>query len=168
MLSLRPYKACDADSIVTWIGDEVSFRKWCADRYDTYPITAEDINAHYDAHRYEDNFFQMTACEGTQPVGHLIMRYTDEARQQLRFGFIIVDSSKRGSGYGCEMLKLALEYAFAILRVQRVTLGVFDNNLGAYNCYVKAGFREYGEKGFTCNFFGEEWKVIEMEAVRPS
>ena len=44
MLKLRPYKKCDAKYIVSWTKDEVAFRKWCADRYDKYPIRAEDIN----------------------------------------------------------------------------------------------------------------------------
>ena len=65
MLRLRPYKACDAETIVSWIGDEVSFRKWCADRYDHYPITADDMNRHYDAFAYSDNFYEMTAFDET-------------------------------------------------------------------------------------------------------
>ena len=48
-MRLRPYKNCDAEYIVKWIKDEVSFRKWCADRYDKYPISSEDINNHYDS-----------------------------------------------------------------------------------------------------------------------
>lgn len=28
MLRLRPYKNCDAKTIVTWCKDEISFRKW--------------------------------------------------------------------------------------------------------------------------------------------
>ena len=46
-LILRPYKPDDAKSIVKWIKDEVSFRKWCADRYENYPITPENINFKY-------------------------------------------------------------------------------------------------------------------------
>lgn len=35
--------------------------------------------------------------------------------------------AKRGMGYGKEMLKLSLKYAFEILKVKKVTLGVFWN-----------------------------------------
>ena len=42
MLKLRPYRPADAATIVSWIADEYSFRQWCADRYDHYPITAAD------------------------------------------------------------------------------------------------------------------------------
>lgn len=43
-LRLRPYKPCDAKEIVTWCKDEFSFRQWSADRWETYPLTAESMN----------------------------------------------------------------------------------------------------------------------------
>lgn len=46
MLRLRPYKACDAKTIVSWIKDETAFRMWSADRFERYPMTQEDLNAH--------------------------------------------------------------------------------------------------------------------------
>ena len=49
MLRLRPYKAADAASIIRWIKDEKAFRQWSADRYDHWPVAAEDIQAHYTA-----------------------------------------------------------------------------------------------------------------------
>ena len=77
MLGLRPYKKCDAEYIVKWIKDEVAFRKWCADRLKTYPITAEDLNDYYEQYAFSDSFFEMTAFDETGITGHLIMRYTD-------------------------------------------------------------------------------------------
>jgi hypothetical protein len=75
MLRLRPYKKCDAKYIVNSIKDEVSFRKWSADRYDKYPFTSEDMNRHYDDVANADNFYEMTAFDETGIVGHLIMRF---------------------------------------------------------------------------------------------
>lgn len=42
-LRLRPYKPCDAKEIVTWCKDEFAFRQWSADRWETYPLTAENL-----------------------------------------------------------------------------------------------------------------------------
>lgn len=47
MLRLRPYKACDAKTIVSWCKDEISFRKWTSDRYESFPITEDDMNYKY-------------------------------------------------------------------------------------------------------------------------
>lgn len=166
MLRLRPYKECDAKTIVSWIKNEFSFRQWCADRYERYPITADDMNAHYDTFAQSDNFFAMTAFDENGVVGHLIMRFTDEDKKILRFGFIIVDDKKRGQGLGKEMISISLKYAFEILKAEKVTLGVFENNIAAYNCYKAAGFKD--AKVSDCEYYnilGESWKCLELETT---
>ena len=167
MLRLRPYKKCDAKYIVSWIKDEVSFRKWCADRYESYPINADDMNKHYSDFDELDTFFQMTAIDESGVVGHLIMRFIDEEKKILRFGFVIVDDTKRGKGYGKELLRLAVKYAFEILRVEKITLGVFENNTSAYWCYKAAGFSDVEtEEEEYYPIIGEQWKCLELEMNR--
>ena len=164
MLRLRPYKNCDADIIASWIKNEYAFRQWCADRYDRYPISGADINAHYAGFADADWFYPMTAFDETGVVGHLIMRFTDEEKRILRFGFVIVDVNKRGEGYGREMLSLALQYAVLFLRAGKVTLGVFENNPAAYYCYKAAGFQDVPtEQAEYYHVLGEDWKCLEME-----
>ena len=151
MLRLRPYKACDAAAIVSWSEDEAAFRRWSADRFPAYPITAEDLIQHYDAMDGSDSFFE----------------FTDDEKTTLRFGFVIVDPRKRGQGYGREMMNLAVRYAFDFLKVKRITLGVFENNLPAYRCYRAAGFRETPNCGASWYTIGtENWKCIEMELTK--
>ena len=166
MLRLRPYKNCDAKEIVSWIKDEVSFRKWCADRYESYPITADDINQQYAGCAEVDDFYEMTAFDETGVVGHLIMRFIDEKKAILRFGFVIVDDKKRGKGYGKEMLSLALKYAFEILKVEKVTLGVFENNEAALYCYQAVGFKLIQlDEVETYHVMGEDWNCLELECT---
>ncbi|MBR4096209.1 MAG: GNAT family N-acetyltransferase [Oscillospiraceae bacterium] len=169
MLRLRQYKSCDAETIVAWCKDEISFRKWCSDRWPHFPITAEAMNEKYFGNNGDcpdaDNFYPITALDGNEVVGHLILRYTDEERKVLRFGFVIVDNTKRGKGYGKEMLTLTLKLAFDIMCAEKVTLGVFDNNAPAYHCYKAAGFSETG-KCYSIELLGDEWKCIEMELER--
>ena len=47
MIRLRPYKACDAEAIITWTKNEYAFRQWSADRFQKYPICAKDMNVYY-------------------------------------------------------------------------------------------------------------------------
>ena len=167
MLRLRPYKPCDAAAVVSWIGDETSFRKWSADRFDTYPVTAEDLNRHYDAAAYSDSFYEFTAFDENGPAGHLIMRFTDREKTRLRFGFVIVDSGRRGLGLGKEMLELAVRYAFDILKAEVITLGVFENNAPAYRCYRSAGFREVPVSvPEIYHVMNEDWRCAELELTR--
>lgn len=168
-LRLRHYKTCDADSIISWIKNEDALRKWSSDRFGDYPIAAEDINNKYIKNNgdcvEQDNFYPLTAFDESGVVGHLILRYTDETKKVIRFGFVIVDDSKRGKGYGKKMLTLAIKYAFDIYGAEKVTLGVFDNNEPAYYCYKAAGFMETGEETF-CELFGEQWRIVETEINR--
>lgn len=163
MLRLRPYKNCDAQYITKWIKDEFSFRQWCADRYDSYPISAEDMNNHYAQFAESGDFYPMTAFNESGVVGHMIMRFIDDKKTTIRYGFVIVDDSKRGMGYGKEMLSLAIKYSFEILKVQKITLGVFENNESAYYCYKSVGFVDVEEDDEYYNVLNEKWKCKEME-----
>lgn len=168
MIRLRPYEPSDAQAILSWIHNEISFRKWCADRYKTYPISAYDMNKQYEA-ADQDRIFPMTAVDESGIIGHLIMRYTDDDKLTIRFGFVIVDDKKRHQGIGRQMLESAIDYAFLSLKADHITLGVFENNLSAYHCYRSVGFREVKtEKTEYYHIFDEDWKCLEMELRRTS
>lgn len=171
MLRLRPYKNTDAQNIVTWCKDEVAFRKWTSDRYEQFPITAEDMNRKYvDCNgdcEEPDNFYPVTAFDESGVIGHMIMRYRNPEKTKIRFGFVIVDDAKRGMGYGKEMLRLALTYAFELLKAERVSLGVFENNMPAYYCYKAAGFKDVVlEKPIIIPICGEQWGIKELAMER--
>lgn len=167
MLTLRPYESDDAKTILSWIKDEKALRKWSADRYDAYPVTPEDMNRQYAGHEQSDTVYPMTAEDEAGVVGHLIMRFPDEGKKVLRFGFVIVDDSRRGMGYGKQMLSLAARYAFETFGVEKITLGVFENNFAAYHCYKAVGFRDVQmEEEEFYPIMGENWKCLEMELER--
>lgn len=164
MLRLRPYKRCDAAKTVSWIQDEEAFYKWSAGNLGSYPVTADGLNAHYDKQADSDGYYTMVAFDESGAVGQLIMRFLDEEKKVLRFGFVIVDAAKRGKGYGKELITLALKFAFEIMKAEKVTIGVFDNNPSAYHCYKNVGFTEMGEEMNTMHrFMGQDWKCIELE-----
>ena len=167
-MKLRPYLPGDAETILTWIPDETAFRQWSADRYDRYPITPEDVNRQYAAASAAGPFFPMTAVDERGIAGHLILRCPDPSGESIRFGFVIVDSARRGQGLGKELLRLALDHAFSVLKAREVTLGVFENNPAARFCYLAAGFREVrtGEPEFF-HVLGEDWKCLEMVCEAP-
>ena len=164
MTELRPYRPDDAAAVLSWIRDERSFRLWSADRYNAYPITPEEMNAHYVALAGSGRFFPMTMTEEGEPAGHLILRYPEEDTRTVRLGFIIVDSNRRGRGLGKTMLGLAARHAFAEMGAERVTLGVFADNIPARRCYLSAGFREVPDaEPETYRIMDEDWLCIEME-----
>lgn len=168
MIRLRPYKGCDAKNIAVWCNDEETFLMWGGERFGKFPVSDDIINRKYFDNNgdcsEEDNFYPVTALEDNRAVGHFIMRYTNGNSRTIRFGWVIVDSSKRGKGYGKKMLSLGLKLAFEILMAEKVTLGVFEKNLSAYNCYRAVGFREAKENGYYfVEVKGAMEKIIELE-----
>lgn len=165
MVRLRPYKPCDGDIIASWLQDETTFAMWSAYRYQ-YPMTGAQFNARMDAATDNPNEFMMTVLdEKGEPVGYFLLRNANYEANSIHIGFIVVDSSQRGKGYGAQMLTLAKQYCFEILGMKRMTLGVYDCNQRARQCYEKMGFQAYGEEEADFEFHGERWKVIEMECL---
>ncbi len=110
----------------------------------------------------------MTLIDNNTVAGHLILRFTDKERTILRFGFVITDDSKRGLGYGKEMLNLALKYSFEILKVNKITLGVFliitlRLIIVINPSDLKKLKNENKEKNCFC---GEIWSASEMEMTK--
>ena len=107
--------------------------------------------------------FPLTAVVGEEIIGHILLRFPSEDKSVIRFGFIIVDDSKRGIGYGKQMLRLAIDYAQRELDAQKITLGVFCDNTSAVECYKSVGFRIIGADAYSID--GKEWKGFEMELI---
>ena len=157
MMTLRPFSINDASTILSWCKDKHAFRLWSADRYKDFPAKPEDMIEQYEG----ENMYPLTAVMGDAIVGHILLRYPTEDRTLVRFGFVIVDDSKRGKGYGKQMLRLAIGYAQQELGAQKITLGVFCDNHSAIECYKSVGFRITGVDAYQID--GEEWKGFEME-----
>ena len=171
MLRLRAYKPCDAQKIVSWCKDEMTFLYWGGKRFGDYPVSADLMNQKYLKNNgdctEQDNFYPMTAFDESGIVGHFIMRYLRGDNKLLRFGWVIVDDEKRGKQYGRKMLSLGLKFAFEILQVDKVTIGVIENNTRAYWCYRSVGFRKSEDCEDSCELLqGKQYKIIELEITK--
>lgn len=167
MLRLRPCKPADVDILLSWWEgkDRDIFLKWSAGKF-SYPLTREQLEDYYETWvQKENNGWIMTALdEEGRMAGQLLMRLADYKTETIRFGFIVVDPKVRGQGYGHQMITLALKYAGEILGMKTVTLGVFENNLQARNCYESAGFRLTGAVSDRLKDGDRTLSVYEMEA----
>ena len=126
----------------------------------------EDLNRYYDENE-GSSLWAMTAFDEEGIAGHVMMRFLDEKRTELRLGLIVVDGSRRGRGYGREMVSMAARYAFDYAGAKRVTILVFLENPAAIRCYEACGFRmAVGREPEKFPCMGEEWRLAEMELVK--
>lgn len=162
MLRIRPFKMSDASYIVKWLNDEREFKMWSADKFN-YPLTIEQLASYKELYEQDEFGWIFVALdEKGIPVGHFLMRMADYEKESVHLGFIVVDPEMRGKGYGAEMVKLAIKYAFEMLKVSRVTLGVFDVNPGAEVCYKKVGFLTESYLKEALTYKNEKWGIYNM------
>jgi len=84
------------------------------------------------------------------------------AELQIRLG----NKDNRGKGYGSEVVRLLLDFAFRDLNLYRVFLYVFETNANAIHVYEKAGFKKEGLLRKAAHIDGKYVDVIFMGILR--
>lgn len=165
-ISIRSYQPSDAFVITSWLKSEYLMRQWCADRYERYPVTPEDMNTYYERNIDGQRSRAFTMVYGDDIVGYITLRTPTDDPAEQRLGFVIVDDSRRGCGLGKALVTMTVKYAFETLGAMKVSLGVFENNPSAIHCYEAAGFHRVPRpetESYEC--LGETWNCIEMELL---
>lgn len=157
--ALRTFVYEDATTILGWCKTKRDFRLWSADRYKSFPASADEMMMQYKGCK----MYPLTMVEGGRTVGHLLLRYPSCDKDVIQFGFVIIDDVLRGKGYGKTLLKLAIDYARDILHAKRITLGVLCDNHSAFECYHSVGFTAIDNDSYMID--GEEWRGYEMEYI---
>ncbi len=133
-IRIRPYKASDAETILSWCQDEKTFYQWTAGILGDYPATAKEFS-------FVESLMPFTAFEEMGTVGFFTLRNPAESLDELRLGFVIVSPDKWGKGYGKGMLRLGLKFV-----LQRIgygtpfTLTVFSFSTDICSSFIPASF----------------------------
>ncbi len=162
MIRLRPYVSSDSTFVIDWITDERCHFKWCANHM-MYPLTTKVMEAYEDAFADEKEGIILTAInENDIPVGHLAIKLNKKQADSAHLSYVLVDAKQRKSGLGKEMVRLAVDYVFEIMKKSKVTLSVFANNQIARNCYKSAGFQDVAFYDHCIHYKDEIWSYYEM------
>lgn len=137
-MRIRPYiPNKDYEYVSKWIDDERTHAFWCANLL-PYPMTQKSFHdlLEKNATDWTDSAYVATENSG-QAVGFFC--YSVNTADNIGFlKFVIVDKTKRGKGYGKEMLNLALQYAFQITGAKAVQLNVFSETYQQSNVMKKS------------------------------
>lgn len=176
-MHLRIYnEQTDYVHIASWITDERIHALWSADTL-PYPLSEGGLHNYLvgqnlkfdtrlqgeipgDAKEYDGAY--VYADEHNRPLGFFI--YTVSGQDKSGFvRFIVVDNTSRGKGYGSDMLKELLRFAYENTGVSSVRLIVFDVNAAAMRCYRKVGFVPADNTMTEFTYQDEIWKRCLME-----
>ena len=160
-MRLRPFLPDDFDSIKDWITDGRTHAMWCANLI-KYPLERENFFSVMKeiGTRFGDAPFLATDDSG-KPVSFFCYSLNLETNEGM-LKFVMVNPEMRGQGYGRQMLRLVLDYAFSITKADAVQLNVFPENTGAKKCYEHAGFIERSTTPGAFAYKDEKWGRCNM------
>ena len=159
MKQLRAYRDSDAETILSWSKDETSYYLWCAGVLGPWPASKDQMTFLHAMHAYVWE-------ENDMPIGMFTLRWPEENRRTMRFGFVIVDPARRREGIASVMLEEGLRLVFDHFHAETAELAVFEQNAPAIACYKAAGFREVPDRCETIPIGGKVWTCRVMEATR--
>jgi len=117
-------------------------------------------------------FFSVRTLDDDKLIGFLSI-WMNPVHSEGWVGLGIGDREFWGKGYGTDMMKLCLQYAFTELNLRRMSLGLMEYNPRALRSYEKAGFRLEGRTrkdiprdgkrydSFWMGILREEWLQIQ-------
>lgn len=163
-MRIRPYLNKDFETISKWITDERSHALWCANLI-PYPLEKSSFDSLLleIENRFQDSPFVATTDDG-KVVGFFCFSVNLDTNEGM-LKFVVIDNAIRNKGYGNEMIKLAVKYAFEIEKADAVQLNVFSENPGAMKCYQKAGFAERTLSENAFQFKDEAWGRCNMVII---
>ena len=150
-----------ADSHPAEMVSEKKLKEWFEKRID-------------DGIKPERHFFSARTLNEDKLIGFFAL-WLDLIHGEAWVGIGIGEREFWSKGYGTDMMKLCLQYAFTELNVHRVSLGLHEYNPRALKSYEKAGFRLEGRtrkdlmregKRYDSLWMGilrEEWMQMQSE-----
>jgi RimJ/RimL family protein N-acetyltransferase len=140
---LRPVEPADADLLAACNNHpevRVSFF--------THTPTSRSLQARRAEEFYKPgaDYIPLVVCvlEDDTPIGIAAFHRVDLVSRATVYSIIIAEPGQWRMGYGGEVTRLMLQYAFEILNLHRVQLHVWADNAPAIHVYEKAGFVKEG------------------------
>ncbi len=139
---LRPVDTSDAERYVRWLNDP----KVRAGLDTHLPLTLKSEREFLDTigNKPDQIILAIVLRDGDRHVGGTGLHGIRWKDRSATFGILIGEEDCWGNGYGTEVTRLMLDYAFRTLNLHRVELGVYSTNPRAVRTYEKAGFVREG------------------------
>jgi RimJ/RimL family protein N-acetyltransferase len=99
-------------------------------------------------------------------VGNIKIGKIDSFHMHAEVGIMIGEKGCWGKGYGTEAIGLVLKYAFNELCLNKLTAGMYSENVGAFKSFVNNGFRKVGVFRKHVLFKGRYIDMIAVERSR--
>ncbi len=109
--------------------------------------------------------FSIVENESDALIGRIILFGINHVDGHGTAGIFLGDKTSWGKGFGEEAMRLLLDYAFLVLNLHSVNLGVFAFNTRARKCYARIGFKETGRRREIRRIAGRYHDAILMDIL---
>lgn len=100
------------------------------------------------------------------PIGNIGVFDINSVGHSAELGIVIGNKAYWNKGYCTEAITLMLKHCFETLNLNRVSLQVYENNLGAIRCYEKVGFVHEGRQREGVFRSGKYLDVLMMSVLK--
>ncbi len=141
---LSPPDVEDAALWTRWLNDLDVALPLGDEAYST--ITCEGVRRDLETIASRDHVFTVVDRSTDRPIGRCLLFAVNLVDRTAEAGIFIGEKDCWGRGLGTEAMRLLLDYAFSLLNLRSVMVGVFDFNERAMATYRRLGFREIGRR----------------------
>jgi ribosomal-protein-alanine N-acetyltransferase len=136
---LRPLSLSDAnENYLAWLHDDEVM-----DGIATSGYTMENLRAYVSEKISGPDvaFFAICSNEDGTHIGNIKIDFHDKKANVSELGLLIGNKQYWGKGVGSEACKLIISYGFEQMRLRKIFLAVYEQNVHAKRLYEKLGFR---------------------------
>jgi UDP-4-amino-4,6-dideoxy-N-acetyl-beta-L-altrosamine N-acetyltransferase len=140
LISMRKITESDISLILKWRNSEFIKNNFVIRE----PFTEENQKKWMENAIAKGKAVQYIILIDNLPIGSVYIRDIDYTHKKGEFGIFIGEKDFVGKGFGLSTTKKMLKIAFDEIKLHRVYLRVFTDNISAIKTYEKAGFAREG------------------------
>ncbi|MGW3660284.1 GNAT family N-acetyltransferase [Streptomyces sp. NPDC005151] len=143
-VELRPHTSASLEPLLRWKND-VEIQRLSDDGTRTY--TREQVAATLERWMCpsDDIVHLAIGLAGrAEPIGFLHLALIERAHRRCRLGIVIGEKDLWGRGYGHLAVVQAVDHAFDVLDLDRITVEVFADNTRSVRLFERVGFVREG------------------------
>jgi len=141
-IKIRPIKKSDTDNIIKWRNDPNVLKYFIYQEPITKKIHLNWLKTQVKTKKVYQ--FIIHDIEDNRDIGSVYLRDVDLKNSKAEFGIFIGEDSARGKGFGTLATQKILDFAFKKVKLNKIFLRVFAENLNAIASYKKSGFTQEG------------------------
>ncbi len=167
IIYLRKMEYADTDNIVKWRNSDYVRAHFIYQALFTKESHENWIHTMVETGKVDQLIICIKGDKEDIPVGSVYVRDIDKTHNKAEYGIFIGEESARGRGIGSMAASLMIEYCFKQLKLHRLFLRVFADNVGAIRSYEKAGFVKEAYLKDDVKIQGEYRDIILMGIINP-